>query len=86
MERRAGGELSARAIDGRGKRAALASYYAPLHFLTTHHAIGMLPRPARGGAEISLDIWISRTAAFTQECTKVSNGRRRWSAGRSYDA
>ena len=39
VERRAEGDLAARAVDGRGKRAALASYYAPLHFLATQHAL-----------------------------------------------
>jgi SAM-dependent methyltransferase len=39
VERRAEVDLSARTIDGRGKRAALATYYAPLHFLTAHHAL-----------------------------------------------
>lgn len=39
VERRAEVDLAARTIDGRGKRAALATYYAPLHFLTAHHAL-----------------------------------------------
>ncbi len=39
LERRAGGELARRAIEGQGKRAALATYFAPLHLLTLHHAL-----------------------------------------------
>jgi SAM-dependent methyltransferase len=39
VERRGEVDLASRTIDGRGKRAALASYYAPLHFLTAHHAL-----------------------------------------------
>lgn len=42
VERRAGSDLSARAIDGHGKRAALATYYAPLHFLAAWHAMHAL--------------------------------------------
>jgi hypothetical protein len=42
VERRAAGELAARAREGVGKRAALATYYAALHFLTTHHALRMV--------------------------------------------
>lgn len=33
VERRGEGNLAARALDGAAKRAALATYYAPLHFL-----------------------------------------------------
>src|SRR5512145_3076555 len=36
VERRA---RAARALDGAGKRAAFATYYAPLHFLATWHAL-----------------------------------------------
>ena len=49
VERRAGADLAARALEGRGKRAALACYFAPLHFLTVHHALAAL-RPERLGA------------------------------------
>jgi SAM-dependent methyltransferase len=48
VERRAGADLAARAVDGRGKRAALASYYAPLHFLAAQHALERID-PARLG-------------------------------------
>ena len=42
VERRAAGALAARAIRGQGKRAAIATYFAPLHFLTVHHALDEL--------------------------------------------
>jgi SAM-dependent methyltransferase len=44
VERRPAGEIAARSIRGRGKRAALATYFAPLHFLTVHHALAALDR------------------------------------------
>jgi hypothetical protein len=51
VERRHEGGLAPRAIEGRGKRAALATYYAALHFLTVHHALRMvgdeIPAPER---------------------------------------
>jgi SAM-dependent methyltransferase len=37
VERRAGQDLSARAVEGNAKRAALATYYGPLHFLAAWH-------------------------------------------------
>jgi SAM-dependent methyltransferase len=49
VEHRAEGELAARAVRGAGKRAALATYFAPLHFLTAYHA-GPAPGAARPGA------------------------------------
>lgn len=42
VERRLEGRIAARAVEGVGKRAALATYYSALHFLTIHHAIRML--------------------------------------------
>lgn len=35
-------DLASRIIDGQGKRAALATYYAALHFLTAYHAREMV--------------------------------------------
>lgn len=49
VERRDEVDLAARTIDGRGKRAALATYYAPLHFLTAHHALASLDAQLAGG-------------------------------------
>jgi hypothetical protein len=45
VERRDEGRLAARALDGQGKRAAFACYYAPLHFLATWHAAETLAEP-----------------------------------------
>ena len=42
VERREGADLAARALEGRGKRAAAATAYAPLHFLTVHHALSQI--------------------------------------------
>jgi SAM-dependent methyltransferase len=42
VERRSEVDLSARTLEGHGKRAALACYYAPLHFLTAHHALAQI--------------------------------------------
>jgi SAM-dependent methyltransferase len=42
VERRAGADLAARARSGAGKRAALAAYFAPLHFLATRYALERL--------------------------------------------
>lgn len=42
VERRETGRLGERAAEGRGKRAALASYFGPLHFLSVHHALRAL--------------------------------------------
>jgi SAM-dependent methyltransferase len=39
VEGRGAGRVASRAAGGAGKRAALATYYAPLHFLTVHHAL-----------------------------------------------
>ncbi len=36
------GRIGARSIEGMGKRAALATYYAALHFITAHHALTMI--------------------------------------------
>lgn len=39
VERRREGNLASRSLDGAGKRAAFACFYAPLHFLTLFHAL-----------------------------------------------
>jgi SAM-dependent methyltransferase len=39
VERRSEGRLASRALEGAGKRAAFACFYAPLHFLTLVHAL-----------------------------------------------
>jgi SAM-dependent methyltransferase len=45
VERRGGKDLGRRSREGVAKRAALATYFAPLHFLTTWHALGELTPP-----------------------------------------
>lgn len=51
VERRGDGDLAGRAYRGAGKRAASASYFAPLHFLTACYARAAVgpawPAPAR---------------------------------------
>ena len=42
VERRVGADLAARASEGAGKRAALATYFAPLHFLAARYALESL--------------------------------------------
>jgi len=39
VEKRAEKSLAQRSLDGAGKRAAFATCYAPLHFLTLHHGL-----------------------------------------------
>jgi len=39
VERRGGGDLAARSLEGAAKRAAFACFYAPLHFLTLLHGL-----------------------------------------------
>ena len=50
VERREGRDLSARAVEGEGKRAALSTYYAPLHFLCAWHLFG---DPEGAGASLA---------------------------------
>ena len=56
LERRAGGELARRAIEGHGKRAALASYFAALHFLTLHHTLEHLGDTTLSGIRRIFDL------------------------------
>jgi SAM-dependent methyltransferase len=63
VERRAGADLAARAIEGRGKRAAVATYFAPLHFLAVHHALAAIGPERLGGVERILDLGCGTGAA-----------------------
>jgi hypothetical protein len=56
VERRRAGEIAARAVRGRGKRAAFATYFAPLHFLTIHHALRALDLAGAGPVRRVLDL------------------------------
>jgi SAM-dependent methyltransferase len=63
VQRRAGADLAARAIEGRGKRAAIATCFAPLHFLTVHHVLaGRGPAPF-GAVRRVLDLGCGTGAA-----------------------
>jgi len=52
VERRAEPRLAERALAGRGKRAAFATYYAALHFLESWHIARRLGEPLSGTARI----------------------------------
>ncbi len=56
VERREAGRLGGRASEGRGKRAALASYFAPLHFLSVHHALRELGPDAADPTQRIVDL------------------------------
>jgi SAM-dependent methyltransferase len=59
VEGRKDGNLARRSLEGEAKRAAFASYYAPLHWLTTFHLARALPdavRTAMLGASEILDL------------------------------
>jgi len=63
VERREGADLAARAIEGRGKRAAIACYYAPLHFLTAHHALERIGAARLGPVRAICDLGCGSGAA-----------------------
>jgi SAM-dependent methyltransferase len=63
VERRAGGNLAARALEGRGKRAALATYHAPLHFLVVHQLLADLAPERLGGVRRVVDLGCGTGAA-----------------------
>lgn len=63
VERRGEGELAARARSGSGKRAALATYYAPLHFLAVHHALARIGPARLGVVERLIDLGCGTGAA-----------------------
>ena len=71
VERRSGADLAARAREGAGKRAALATYFAPLHFLAAHCTIESLLRDADG------------ELVALGRCTFVERGAGTGSAGRA---
>jgi hypothetical protein len=63
VERRSGGRIALRATAGEGKRAALATYYAPLHFLTAHQAVARLGGGALRGVRGVHDLGCGTGAA-----------------------
>jgi hypothetical protein len=65
------------AVDSLGKRAAFASYYAPLHFLTTREIIRALGPPARSIRRV-IDFGCGTgvaSAAWALECEPVPDIR-----------
>lgn len=61
------------AVDSLGKRAAFASYYAPLHFLTTREIVRALGAPARSIRRV-IDLGCgtgAASAAWALECEPV---------------
>ncbi len=63
VERRGGGGLAARAVDGAGKRAAFATYYAPLHFLAAHYALEQIAPATLQGVDTVHDLGCGTGAA-----------------------
>jgi SAM-dependent methyltransferase len=90
VERRGDADLGARSLEGHGKRAALATYYAPLHFLTAHHAlaqIGVAPGALRrvvdlgagtgaSGAAVALALGAREVVAIDRSGFALSEARR----------
>ena len=65
------------AVDSLGKRAAFASYYAPLHFLTTREIVRALGAPARSIRRV-IDFGCGTgvaSAAWALECEPVPDIR-----------
>jgi hypothetical protein len=56
VEARAAGGVGAGALGGRGLRAAFASFYAPLHFLTASAAAAALPAAFHAGVARIIDL------------------------------
>lgn len=69
VERREGGRIAARAVEGVGKRAALATYFSALHFLTIHHALRMLGRVTFGEVRRVIDLGCGCGAAGAAAAT-----------------
>jgi len=69
VERRSGGRIAARALSGEGKRAAFATYYAPLHFLVTHEAVSQLGGGAFQGVRTVHDLGCGTGAAGVAAAT-----------------
>lgn len=71
VERRGEVDLAARSVDGRGKRAALATYYAPLHFLTAHHAMGRIGNARFGATRRLIDVGCGTGASGSAVATAL---------------
>ncbi len=73
VERRAEGRLSARSLEGHGKRAAFACYYAPLHFLAAWHAAAPLAQDATQEVKRVIDLGCGSGAAGAA-CARALGG------------
>lgn len=71
VQRREGVDLAARAIEGRGKRAAAATCFAPLHFLTVHHLLGAIGPARLGEVRRVLDLGCGTGAAGAGAATTL---------------
>ena len=72
VERRSGGRIASRAAAGEGKRAAFATYYAPLHFLMTHQALAGLAGGAFPGVRVVHDLGCGTGAAGVAVATLLA--------------
>lgn len=76
VEHRRKGRIAERAVDGAGKRAALACYYAPLHYLGVHHTLSLLEGSFPTRIERILDLGCGTgaagaAAALAMDCREV---------------
>jgi SAM-dependent methyltransferase len=76
VEDRGRGALASRAVSGPARRAALASYYAPLHFLTTHLAVGELAADTLGTPSQIVDLGCGTGAAGAASACALGGGAR----------
>ena len=72
VERRDGVDLGARALEGRGKRAALATFFGPLHFLTVHHVLTAVGPERLGAVRRVLDLGCGTGAAGAAAAATVA--------------
>jgi SAM-dependent methyltransferase len=72
VERRQGVDLGARALEGRGKRAALATFFAPLHFLTVHQVLATIDPARLGPVQRVLDLGCGTGAAGAAAAATLS--------------
>jgi hypothetical protein len=74
VERRAGGHLASRALDGAGKRAAFSTCFAPVHFLTLHHGLRELDEGwAADGTSRVVDLGAGTGAAGAALATSLES-------------
>ena len=74
VERRGEVDLAARSVEGRGKRAALATYFAPLHFLTALHAMERIGSARFGTIRRLVDVGCGTGASGSAVATALGCG------------